>query len=51
MVSMDEDVVQRLQANKLALETKIAWFEDLVPQAKYTSGDITWLLVTLDDYK
>jgi hypothetical protein len=47
---MDEDVVKQLEANKLALETKIAWFEDLVPVAKYTSGDITWLLVTLSDF-
>jgi hypothetical protein len=49
-VMMDEDLVKKLQANQLALETKIAWFVDLVPQAKYTSGDITWLLVTMRDY-
>jgi hypothetical protein len=47
---MDEDVVKQLQANQLALETKIAWFGDLVPVAKYVSGDMTWLLVTMRDY-
>lgn len=38
----------QLHANHIALKTKTARFEDLVPVFKYVSGDITWLLVTLD---
>jgi Protein of unknown function (DUF2958) len=50
MVSMDKDLVDQLRANQLALETKIAWFEDLQPVCRFRSGEITWLLVTLSDY-